>query len=275
MGGLFLVLALFYGGLAYISFRRGSEFNRLGYFSLGAAIVIFSVAIPVQAGDSAWTTIGWAAEMVLLVWLSFRLKMQQLRYYGYAVFAFLLGRLLFFDTSVNLHDFRLILNERVLAFAAGIAAMYLSAYLVWRERDNFGQWKAPAGAFIIAANVFTLWVLSFESWDYFGSQLLLVRSGSAAANSLRNAQNLSLTILWTLYAVILLVIGVVKRWRLLRLGALVLLAIPILKLFVYDVFALERVYRIVAFVGLGLLLIISAYLIQRHSKAIRGFLIKK
>jgi uncharacterized membrane protein len=41
------------------------------------------------------------------------------------------------------------------------------------------------------------------------------------------------------------------------------------------VFALERVYRIVAFVGLGILLLVSAYLYQRYSKAIRGFLVKK
>ena len=74
---------------------------------------------------------------------------------------------------------------------------------------------------------------------------------------------------------ILLVIGIAKRWRQVRLGALILLAIPIAKVFVYDVFNLEREYRIVAFIGLGLLLLASAYLYHRYSKVIRGFLTNK
>jgi len=275
MGGLYLVLAFIYAGLAYISFRRGAEYSRLGSFSLGTALVFLTIAIPVQRGDTAWTTIGWAAEMVLLVWLSFRLKLTQLRYYGYAVSVILVGRMLFFDTSVDLNMFVPVLNERFIAFLAGIVGMYVAAYLIWRARDTLPKWRIPTTIFIVAANFLTLWLLSFEVWDYFGSQLALVPAESTTAVALRNAQNLSLTVLWAVYAVILLVIGIVKRWRLVRLGALALLAIPIIKVFVYDVFALERVYRIVAFVGLGLLLIISAYLYHRFSKAIRGFLVNK
>jgi uncharacterized membrane protein len=275
MGSLYLVLALIYAGLAYISFRRGAEYRRLGSFALGTAFGFLTTAIPVQRGDSAWTTIGWAAELVLLVWLSFRLKLTQLRYYAYAVSVILVLRMLFFDTSVDLNIFVPFFNERFFAFLAGIAGMYVAAYLLWRARDILPKWRIPVITFLVAANFLTLWLLSFEVWDYFGSQLALVAADSTTAVALRNAQNLSLTVLWTVYAVILLVIGIVKRWRLVRLGALALLAIPIIKLFVYDVFALERVYRIVAFVGLGLLLIISAYLYHRFSKAIRGFLVDK
>jgi uncharacterized membrane protein len=45
--------------------------------------------------------------------------------------------------------------------------------------------------------------------------------------------------------------------------------------FVYDVFKLEMAYRIGAFVGLGVLLLVSAYLYQRYSKIIRGVFIEK
>jgi len=275
MGSIFLVLALFYASLAYTAIRRGADYTRLGSFSLGITLVFLTVAIPVQLRDTAWTTIAWAAELVLLVWLSSALHLPQLRYYSYAVSVILAGRLLFFDTSIDLHNFRPLLNERFLAFVAGIAGMYLAAYFIWRAKNTMTKWHIPVTAFIVAANFFSLWVLSFEIWDYFGSQLTLTPPHSTTAIALQNAQNLSLTVLWTVYAVILLVIGIVKRWRLVRLGALALLAIPVIKLFVYDVFALERVYRIVAFVGLGLLLLISAYLYHRYSKAIRGFLANK
>jgi uncharacterized membrane protein len=45
--------------------------------------------------------------------------------------------------------------------------------------------------------------------------------------------------------------------------------------FVYDVFKLATGYRIAAFVGLGVLLIVSGYLYQRYSKIIKGFFIEK
>ena len=108
----------------------------------------------------------------------------------------------------------------------------------------------------MAANFFTLWLLTAEVINYFDTPL-------------------ALTALWAIYAVVLLVVGMVKQWRSVRLYALALLAIPIIKVFVYDVRALKELYRIIAFIGLGVLLLVSAYLYQRYSKSIRGFIAKK
>jgi uncharacterized membrane protein len=268
MGGFSLVLVLFYGGLAYVALRRGIATIRLSLFAVGIALVLLTVAIPIQFGDRAWTTIAWAAEVVVLVWLSLALRIAQLRWFGFGVFIIMAVRLLFFDTTIDMYTFRPILNERFLAYLAGIAALYLSTYLLWRERERVPDWAVLAATFLIAANFFTLWVLSLEIWNSFDTRTLMT------GRALRSAQNLSLTALWAVYAVILLVIGIAKRWRVVRLGALALLAVSIVKVFVYDVWVLERVYRIIAFVGLGVLLLVSAYLYQRYSKAIRGFLLK-
>jgi len=268
MGSLYFLLAIFYGILGYSMTRRGGDSIRLGYFSSAAALVFLTVAIPVQLGDTAWTTIAWAAEGAVLVWLSCNLRMPQLRWYSWVAFFLVAVRLLFYDTSVNISTFQPILNERFLAFAVSIAALYVAGYFLLRESKSSGRSKADATVFLIAANFFTLWVLSFEVWNYFDSQI----SGSiqTARTTLENAQNLSLTALWAFYAMVLLVIGIVKRWRLVRLWALGLLIVPIGKVFIYDVWALETIYRIIAFVGLGLLLLISAYLYQRYSKVIKG-----
>jgi uncharacterized membrane protein len=268
MGGFSLVLALFYGGLAYVALRRGIETIRLSLFAVGIALVLLTVAMPIQFGDRAWTTIAWAAEVVVLMWLGLALRIAQLRWFGFGVFVIMAVRLLFFDTTIDMDTFRPILNERFLAYLAGIAASYLSAYLLWRERERVPDWATLAATFLIAGNFFTLWLLSFEVWDYFDTRTLMT------GRAIRSAQNLSLTALWAVYAVILLVIGIAKRWRKVRLGALALLAVSIAKVFVYDVWVLERLYRIIAFVGLGVLLLVSAYLYQRYSKAIRGFLLK-
>ena len=262
LGGFSLLLALLYGGLAYVAIRRGPENVRLGFFALGIALVFVTVAIPVQLlqlGFTAWT-IAWAAEGAVLMWLSFRLRLPQMRAFGYIVFAGVALRLLFFDHMVDVRTFTPILNERFLAFLVSIAALYLTGYLLWQKRGALRDWEEHAWSiypiFFVAANFFTLWLLSAEAVNYFDTPL-------------------ALTAVWAIYAVILLVVGMIKQWRPVRLAALALLAIPIIKVFVYDVFALKELYRIIAFVGLGVLLLASAYLYQRYSKSIRGFIAKK
>ncbi len=208
--------------------------------------------------------------------------MPQFRICSYVAFATVAVRLLFFDTTVDLRTFTPVLNERFLAFLVSIAAMYLASYILWRERNALLEWEKAVGfvypIFLVAANFFSMWVLSAEVWGHFSKQLVALApwevTGPAAAG-LRSAQNLSLTGVWAVYAAIVLVIGIIKRWRRVRLFALGLLAVPIVKVFVYDLFALGGLYRIIAFVGLGLLLLASAYLYQRYSKAIRGLIVDK
>jgi uncharacterized membrane protein len=115
-----------------------------------------------------------------------------------------------------------------------------------------------------------LWLLSFEIWNFFDTRVLHGMADSVA----RNAQNLSLTALWLIYAVILLVVGIARRSRAVRLGGLILIAVSIVKVFVYDVFTLSTMYRIVAFVGLGILLLVGGFLYQRYSARIKAFLTK-
>jgi uncharacterized membrane protein len=186
--------------------------------------------------------------------------MPQFRVCSYAVFTVVAIRLLFFDTTINLRTFTPVLNERFLAFLVSIAAIYLSGHLLWRERKT--MWKQEESArsihtiFFVVANFFTIWLLSAEVINYFDTPL-------------------ALTAVWAIYAGILLVVGMIKQWRWVRLAALAMFAIPIIKVCVYDVFALTQLYRIVAFTGLGVILLACAYLYQRYSKSIRGFITKK
>ena len=275
MGGFSVLLALFYGGLAYIVLKRSVENVRLSFLALGIALVFLTIAIPVQLGDRVWTTIAWAAQGAILMWLSFNLRMPELRIYSYVVFAIMAIRLLFFDIVVDLDTYHPVLNERFLAFAVSIAAMYLSTYLLWREKEALRKWEENSWAiypiFLVAANLFFLWLLSAEVISYFDSRLddWTFREGEG----LRSAKNLSLTALWAFYATILLIVGIARRSRLVRLAALGLLTIPIAKVFVYDVFTLEQAYRVAALIGLGVLLLAGGYLYQRYSKIVRGFLL--
>lgn len=260
LGGFSLLLALLYGVLAYAVLKRGAENVNLSYFALSIALVFLTVAIPVQLGDRAWTTIAWAAEGAVLVWLSFTLWLPLLRGYSYVVFFITAIRLFFFDQLVNMRNFKPILNERFLAFSVGIVAFYLAGYLLRQGRERISEGEKSFFSIypilFVMANFFTVWLLSAEVINYFDTSL-------------------ALTAVWAIYAVALLVVGINRRWRPVRLWALALLAIPILKVFLWDVFTLRQLYRIIAFVGLGVLLLASAYLYQRFSKSIRSFIAKE
>jgi uncharacterized membrane protein len=273
MGGFVLLLAIFYGLLSYFTYRRSPDNSRLSLFALGIGIVFLTTAVPVQLGDKAWTTIIWAAEFVLLVWLSFKLRMPSFRNYSYAVFLAMGLRLLAFDTTIDIKTFTPVINERFLAFIIGIAATYLTVYILWKQKESFPEWHIPASTLLVFASFFSIWILSFEVWQSFSSALRT--AAPSAREGLSNAQNLSLTAVWAVYAVAGLVIGIWKHWRAVRIGSLALLAVPIVKVFIYDVFKLETSYRIGAFVGLGLLLLVSAYLYQRYSKIIKGVFTEK
>jgi uncharacterized membrane protein len=274
VGGFVLLLALFYGLLSYLAYRRDRTNTRLTGFPLAIALIFLTVAIPVQFGDHAPTTIAWAVEIVALAWFSLVLKIPLLRYCGYAVFAAMFWRMLIFDTTLDIATFRPVLNGRFLAYVFGIAAAYATAYILWRWRDTVTrEWRAIAPVLLIAASFLTIWIISFEVWQSFSSSLLT--AGPAAQKGLENAQNLSLTAVWAIYAVAGLIIGIWRKWRYVRIACLALLAVPIIKVFVYDVFNLETSYRIGAFVGLGLLLLVSAYLYQRYSQIIKGVFTSK
>jgi len=281
VGGFCLLLAIFYGGLAWVAVKRSAENIRLGYFGLSIALLCLTVAIPVQFGDKAWTTIAWVAQGTVLMWLSFRLRIGQFRIWSYVVFGIVFVRLLFFDTTVDTRTFTPVINERFLAFIVGIAAMYLTSYLLWRQRESLAEQEGKAWSvypvFLVVANFLTVWLLSAELWGHFSKQLVTLTGEEyrTMSSALLNSRNLSLTVLWAVYAIAVMAIGIVRRSRLVRLVGLGLLAVPIVKLFAYDVFALEQMYRIIAFIGLGVLLLIGAYLYQRYSEAIKGFLVKE
>lgn len=268
IGMVYFLLAILYGILVYKATVKGSMISVLGPFSVLLTVASFSAAVAIQLENTVWTTIVWAAEFVILIQLSFTFRMLQLRNYSYVVFLAMAIRLIFFDTPVEIGAFQPIINQRFLAFVMGIAATYLGIYLHWRKKDEFPELRPPIPTLLIIVNFLTIWILSFEVWQSF--DVALRDAGLAAREGLKDAQNLSLTAVWAIYAIAGLVIGMAKRWRYVRLGALGFLAIPIIKVFVYDVFQLEMGYRIGAFVGLGVLLLISAYLYQRYSKVIKG-----
>jgi uncharacterized membrane protein len=65
------------------------------------------------------------------------------------------------------------------------------------------------------------------------------------------------------YGAMLMIVGFVRRRPFIRWQALILIAVTIVKVFVYDVSQLDKGYRIVSFIVLGVLLLAISFVYQR------------
>ncbi|MBI4337858.1 MAG: DUF2339 domain-containing protein [Chloroflexi bacterium] len=237
-GVIGLGLALFYGMVGYAALKRRGAPPQVALYSVAIALVFLTVAVPLQLGG-AWITIAWAAEGAVLIWVGFTLRSWPLRAYGLAVFAIVAARLVFFDTPVDLRDFRPVLNDRFPTFVVAIAAAYLVAYLYLRDRRDLRPWEVNLFPLLVgAANLFTLWAASAELISYFDSRSLAGTSSQLHQDAL-NKKHLSLTVLWTFYAVGLLAVAAGWRSLPLRVAGLALLAVPALKLIFLDAWVVD------------------------------------
>jgi uncharacterized membrane protein len=66
----------------------------------------------------------------------------------------------------------------------------------------------------------------------------------------------------------LMIFGFARRLSAVRVGALVLLLVTILKVFLYDLSFLEQPYRIVSFIALGAILLAAGFMYQRFKHRI-------
>ena len=239
---------------------------------LTAGNLFLAVLWPVQL-EGAWISVAWAIQAVVLIWLSYRLDLYEMRLFGLALLAALAAWLLFGETRVNVYayTFKVVLNDRMLAFAAGIAAFYLAAVVVRRgqRHSDDEEIKYAVPALVVGANALTLWVLSAEVIAVVDSGTLEVSDDAAFY-----AKSLALSLVWAVYASVGLALGVLMRRPELRSASLGLLAIPVVKLFLFDSFALDQGYRVAAFLSLGGIMLAGGFLYQRYREAIRGFLLE-
>lgn len=192
------------------------------------------------------------------------------RWSGLAILALASLKLLAFDTfTIEVVPMRFIpiINLHFLAFMLMVGLMLSCAWWFRRVRpegNRFEGYVVPA--LLVAANCVAVWGLTLEVIHYFDHR------ASDRGTDTFNAMQLSLTVLWAVYSVGVIGVGIARQSSRIRLAGIALLAVPLVKLFGFDVFLLEREYRVAAFVTLGVLMLGTGLAYQRYSQAVRGFL---
>jgi hypothetical protein len=81
---------------------------------------------------------------------------------------------------------------------------------------------------------------------------------------------LGLSILWGIFALLLIVIGIWKKKKHLRIAAIVLFTVTLLKLFFYDISHLGTIPKTIIFISLGIILLIISFLYIKYRNVISG-----
>jgi uncharacterized membrane protein len=169
----------------------------------------------------------------------------------------------------------LILNRTLGAFAMFVAALWIVVRTYARSGEAFAEGSIVRPIATVAANLLAIVALSAQAAGYYEARIAeeFGRAGASESDgffaqrrNLELAKQLSLSVVWALYASALLVAGRGNRLRLLRLMGLGLLSLTTLKVFIWDVSSLDRAYRIISFIMLGAILLVVSYFYQRNQQ---------
>lgn len=139
-----------------------------------------------------------------------------------------------------------------------ISFVFLGAMLAasYRMVRGNGLHKRFFIALEMALHVSMVWIASSEliSW------MDLVNS--------TQSYKLGLSILWGVYALVMVALGLWKKRQHLRIGSMVLFAVTLVKLFLYDIAHLETISKTIVLLSLGVLLLVISFLYNKYKHLI-------
>ena len=252
--------AAYFGSLVFLRSAFG-DFARTRY--LLAAVMFLAVATAVQYTNFTLCML-WCLEAAALAAIGlgrreFPVWTAALSLIGLALMAFL-------HTPAALEyrpiaDFTLLFNLRAAALLSLTASCFVVALL-------FRRWPARGGdrvPDILHGAWFLLLfgLLTVEVLDVFRA-MMNEHVATVSLERLKNLQQLSVSGVWLMYSVVVLALGIWRRRQWMRIAAITLFGVTIVKAFFFDLSFLETLYRIVSFIGLGIILVAVSYLYQRY-----------
>lgn len=230
-----------------------------------------TLAIPLQLRNE-WLTIGWALEGCALLLLDARLRHAGLRWLALGLFAAVLVRLCLNPYVLQYYvrgEWR-ILNWLTYTYLVPAVALVAGSFVLSRhevasrepaEKSVLGPLAdRPILAGVLfggAVAVVFAW-LNLTIFDWYASGPAL-----SIPSDRMPARDLTISIVWAVYALVLLALGMARESTALRLTSLLLILVTCGKVFLYDLSNLEDLYRVAALVGLALSLIVISLFYQR------------
>jgi uncharacterized membrane protein len=253
-----LPLAAFYFIMLRVSRRQtGGGPLALPAVYMAISVVFFTAAIPLEL-HGRYIAIGWLLEGALLLWMAKQQSQRELRLLATAVLA-----LAFVGVNViHLGNGRPVLwNGR---FATYLIAIAVFAFAAWIASHAPREWRAIAAGSGVAVTILAMVAVCLEIHSYWVAQPSMQRA------DLYIYEQFSYSAWAMLFGAALLGIGFWKKSAFLRWQALALLTLSIAKVFLVDTRQLSQGYRILSFLGLGILLLAVSFVYQRDWLGLRS-----
>lgn len=223
----------------------------------------YSILQPVVYGKGMLQSIAWAVYSVILLNIGFKKNIKQIIHFslfGIGIsLAYLLVQEPLFASS---HNFMPIINLRFLAFVTMAACLIFTCKELKRNQDSYDWCKSLQGKLSYVWALILFLLLNFEINDYFSKY-------TYAISDLSNTKQLVISLGWLIYSVVVMYFGILKRINPLRKIALIILGLTILKVFIFDLSFLDQLGRIIAFMGLGVILLLLSFFYQKYSEQIK------
>ena len=154
----------------------------------------------------------------------------------------------------SVHDSLWRFFPNLLAVAAlFFAGMFFGAIAKAENGDRAGG-QTVSRFFILSALVLWFVYSTDETWFLVGLY------GS------RGGARISVSLLWGVYALALLAFGILRKKKIVRIPALVLFAVTVLKIFFFDLVGTPALYRIAGCMITGAVLVAGAWLYVRFAQ---------
>ena len=94
--------------------------------------------------------------------------------------------------------------------------------------------------------------------------------GNGLPKVLSHTQTEGYAVLWGIYSFIVMIIGMQRKNKIMRILALILFAVTLFKLFAIDIRDISEAGKIIAFISLGVLLLVISFMYQKLKQLIIG-----
>jgi uncharacterized membrane protein len=264
IGGLALALAILpVIALARVlpAWKSGSPEHRRAMTWYGAVALCFlALSIPLQL-ERQWIWVAWAAQGAVLITLLWpRVQHEGLKYFGLTLLVLAVGGLTF-HPLISPVFFRQerplpLLNWTLYSYGVPFLGLLWSAMTLRKFEETRSQSKLG----LITSGALTLWLgfvwINVSIADVFSS-------GDVLAYHHVPAHDLSMSVAWGIYALVILAIGMRRASKGLRWSSLGLLLVTLGKVALYDLGHLKDLYLAASLAGLAISLLLVSIAYQR------------
>ncbi len=255
-----ILIAVIFLALANWMSEHDSRESSAFWYLIANAVFYLVLTVPILF-SSNWITIFWALEAALILWLGLKVKRKWMTATGIILIIVVTGKFIFYDYHFIFHlshswyyrniPYTKMLLERILTAAAVLAALYKSSRQLHSSATNTrSRWGSLL--FVIFATTLFI-ILTIDTVAFFHQYL-------------PGARFASISILWAIFASVLMVQGFRKENSTMRKTAIGIFIVTLFKVFLVDISHFSTPYRILSFMVLGMLLITSSWLYHHFRK---------